>query len=1150
MLNRHDWDIISSKLIEAYFKSNSIVSHQLDSYNNFVHHGLYEIFAQEPSIKIDDYVLTFDQPVLGRTEIIQEDRSTRLIYPNDARQLNLNYTAPLYCRITESYCKDSAGVNNRVYKEYSRIPIGDIPIMLKSSICNLYSLNESEHVQKGECMHDPGGYFIIKGNERVLVAQIRSVYNKVFVSERSNMAKKPNPRTKYIASVRPMSNETSHSVSLQAVLDIDERNVSFVLPNIKGNIPAGIVFKGLGFTNEHHIKHLLRLTDKKAEKFVRFILNDALICDTQDKALHYIASHATNPVPEERKIAFAKQIVQHELVPSYGIIPSPFDIALFLGHMIRQLVYTSLNLRKQDDLDNYANKRIESAGNLLFDIFRHLYKKFLLAIRGQLEKRKQRGDILTMISRVSVISKGLHNCLATGNWSVQKNATYMRTGVSQVLDRMTYCSALSHLRRVSIPVGRKGKNVAIRQLHPTSFGFICPCETPEGQKIGTVINLALTCKISKRLSNIDVKRVLETFDSIIESSSIKEERYSKLSNLTPVFFNGVIYGLTADPEGVIEQVKSKRLLGIFDAETSVTYDSIDDIVYIFSDEGRFIRPLLTVNTNNNLNLKLTSQIIRELRGGNSPQKAGYVWDFLVKRGYVQYVDPAEIENSVIAMYPSMLKLQTCQFCEIHPSMMFGLVAALTPFPDHNQSPRNCYQASMLKQALGIPLLSYNVRADTMLHVMHYSQKPIICTKMANVLGINEMPNGANVIMAITGYGGFQQEDGLAICINAVQKGLFLLTTYHTIEATEKKRDSYSFEEICLPPLTGENNFKRKNANYSLLDERGVVRARYPDGRAVIVRKGDVIISKVLVSGNKTGQETRTDISVLVGNGEEGVVDKVYYHIIPSGFKLVKVLIRNTRIPEVGDKFAYRCAQKGTVGKFYAAEDMPFTASGMIPDVLVSSLCISSRMTVSLLLEAILGKNCVIKGEYGDCTPFTSKSITLADDIVKDNKELMSDFKKALASYGLNSHGWEKTYCGFTGEEIEAEMFIGPIYYQRLKHLVVNKLHARAKGAVTSLCRQATLGRSQDGGLRIGEMERDAIAAAGNSRFLKERLYEVSDPFQIAVCQGCGTIVTSLKFCQSCGSDRIVKCNLPYASKLLFSELSALGMKLAIKAGEK
>lgn len=1135
---KHIWSIIA-----AYFRANSIVGHQIESFDDFISFGLQEIVDNDRVISVPNYSVRFGQILVESPRVIEEDRSLRLMYPLDARRRDLNYDGAIMCDVTENYIDG----DEKVEKTHHRVMIGRMPIMLRSTACNLSKIPEEERLQKGECPNDPGGYFVIKGNERVLTAQMRAVYNQIFV-----LKQKPGDKYKYVAETRSMSNETGHSVLIQAMIGSDDRTIQFSLPYVKEPIPIGVLFKAMGYLDDSDIISLIGLEEVQTRKYIRYILRDAYFCKSQDDALKYIGQYALHVIPKDKEKAYAWQVIETELLPHLGISSTIKEQACFMGTIVRKLLQTTIGLRTEDDRDNYANKRAETAGTLMYEIFRNLYKKFIQSIRLQLDKRKQRPDILSTITRAARgISKGLHQCLSTGNWGVQKNASYVRTGVSQILDRMTYGATISHLRRLIIPIGKEGKNAAMRQIHGSSAFFCCPAETPEGQKIGVVLNLALTAKLTKRLSTVMVKKSLERCDSIC---SVEELKLNSILTHTPVFLNGAIIGYSQNPDETVEEIRRLRQDGILPSEVSVTYDRIDNDIRLYSDEGRFIRPLLTIK-NQDLALE--------------PRET-YKWRKLIKNGWIRYLDASEIENCVLAMRPEMLAKQQCDYCEIHPSLMLGVMAGLIPFPDHSQSPRNCYQCSMGKQALGMPVTSYRSRTDTLLHILHYPQKPLVVTKMASFLRTDEMPSGVNAIVAVACYTGFNQEDSVLMNWSSIQRGLFCLTTCFTIDCTEKKRDTYSYEEICLPPTNSDGlkegqpgYFRRKNANYSLLDDQGIIRPRelYDPidkkyyGPAVRVNKGDVLVGKIVVTGSKNGEETRLDASVVVQPGEEGVIDRVYTTITPNGHKLVKVVIRVTREPQLGDKVASRAAQKGTIGMLYRQEDMPFTASGITPDIIMNPLALPSRMTVNQLIECVLGKQCTITGERGDATPFTEHSRDVANKIVgsevDEKRPVDSDqIISGLRQYGFQDNGWEMMYNGMTGEPIKAKIFIGPTYYQRLKHMVDDKMHARAKGHVTTLTRQPLEGRARDGGLRFGEMERDCMLAHGSARFLKERLFDVSDPFQVAVCKKCGIMAATEKECQSCKGDQIVYCNMPYASKLMIQELTALGLKVRINPDQR
>ena len=498
------------------------------------------------------------------------------------------------------------------------------------------------------------------------------------------------------------------------------------------------------------------------------------------------------------------------------------------------------------------------------------------------------------------------------------------------------------------------------------------------------------------------------------------------------------------------------------------------------------------------------------------------WDKLVCEGIIQYIDNSEIEGCVIAMSPDESKGR--DYCEIHPAMQMGVMGNMIPFPDHSQSPRNCYQSSMGKQSIGIPTLACLIRTDTILHVMPTLQKPIVTTKASNIMKMSNMPAGMMAIVAILTYGGYNQEDSVILNKSAVERGLFYTTTYHTISCEEKRRDGNESEKIQVP----ECNIRKDNLNYGFLNENGIVR------KGIYVQKGDVIVGKIITKIAKEGPCSHVDCSAVIKYGDEGTVDRVIQRITPNGYRLVKVVLRNNRIPEVGDKFASRSAQKGTCGAILSAEDMPFTNDGICPDIIINPHCKPSRMTINQLLECVLGKACCITGKEGDATPFQESS-TNAVSIICEK----------LHNAGFERHGLETMYNGMTGKIIDAKIFIGPTYYQRLKHMVSDKIHARAEGQVTMLTRQALEGGSRDGGLRFGEMERDCVIAQGATRFLKERLHDVSDPFKIDICKACGSLWTNKSECHVCNNDSKMIINMPYATKLLIQELQAMSIKMDI-----
>ena len=1091
------------EILEEHFVTNGVVAHQTESYNSFLNSGITRILREEPNLKIvrDDFTYTveFTDPYLPSPQTAEEDRTLRSLFPAECRSRDLHYETTLYVDVIETTQPTEGESTVKITR---RAPIAKIPIMLGSSHCYLSAMTRNERVEHGECPMDPGGYFILKGKERVLITQIRGCYNVPLV-----MSNKPNEKYRLTCESRSMCTETGHSVLVQVHLGRDNRTIVFSLPYLKEIIPVGIVLRALdcadlrvplGMPHKHENADL--------ERYLRLIERDTSCTPTRDDALAYIAALVVSDRRDESESSeFAQKILQHEILPHLGLNSSSLERSFFLGTMVRRMLCTGCGLREEDDRDDYTYKRVETAGVLCYDLFRTLYKRYQANLVASLEKKKQYLDVMTQIGRCNLITQGMRHCFTTGNWGAQKNCSYVRAGVSQILSRLSFPATISHLRRMMIPMGKEGKNFKIRQINGSQAMFVCPVETPEGQTVGIVLNLALLTKVSEYFPNTMVRDTVEDHLNLIPLDHVDGD----VSDCARVTVNGCPMGVTLDPEDLVDDLRDARKAGIFQHDVSISFDPVDNEVILLSDAGRLIRPLRTVDDG-------------KLPAASAPSD----WESLVANHAIQYVDNSEIQHSVVAFDPSEIQNYHTHFCELDPSMLLGVMGSSVPFPDHSPAPRNAYQASMGKQAMGIYAMSHQIRSDTITQVLHTPQKPLVSTRASRCLGFDELPSGINAIVAIACYTGFNQEDSILINRAAVERGLFNADTFHTFTEEERKQGTYNLDRICIPPL----DHRRRDANYGLLDPSGVARV------GAVIEKGDVLIGKMLINSDKNGTEKYSDTSLIAKKGDEGIVDRIIDTTGSSGYRLIKVIIRTNRIPEVGDKFASRSAQKGTTGMIYAPEDLPFSAeSGMIPDIVVNAHAIPSRMTINQLLECVLGKACAIEGTFGDATPFGENS----QGVVKEITE-------RLGRLGFDPHGNEMMINGMTGEPIQMEVFMGPTYYQRLKHLVGDKIHARAQGNVTTLTRQPLEGRSRDGGLRFGEMERDCMIAHGVSQFLKERLFLQSDPYSVVVCNKCGQIAPSTNECHACDTDEVSRVHLPYASKLLLQELQAMNIKTSIR----
>lgn len=1039
MLDDKEWeDVILNRTMKSYFEEYDQSMIQKDNFDHFIHHRLQRIIEDESSLEVkinekETFHIQFENVFVDRPYVIDENREVRYITPMEARFRDLNYSGCIFANIKTFTLMNNSDGSVSVHNEKTHFKklITKIPIMVQSSKCNLYHKTSEEKVSLGECKYDKGGYFIIKGKERVLVSQERMNYNIVYVFEQ-----KPSQKFQMVAEIRSMSEETRHSVFVQ--MKIYNKKIVLQLPYIQQEIPLGIVFRAYGFSLEE-IECILKINCIKWKEnnvihsFIQSILMDAQKIETQENAINNICEYSLNTIMKERKQKYIIQILSNELFPHLGITSLREHKGMFLGHMTNKLLLTYTGYRNMDDRDHINNKRIELSGYLLCELFRTLFKRFIRTIEPQLEKRQ---DIVVITNRLNIITLGINHCFATGNWGVPKSS-YIRLGVSQIMSRLTYISYCSHLRRILIPIGKEGKNTKVRQIHTSQIGFICPHETPEGQQSGIVKNMTSFIRVSLQYNLTLLREIIENVEFIETNFKDIFNLYSYLDHDTIyfVFINGNLIGLTRQFDKCWNQLNKLQENNIISNDISFSYSVIDKEIHIFGDEGRLQRPLFSRSNFPSLEDLKTKSFFQ-----------------LVAENKIIFKDSYQVDNEVIAMTKKEMEQKpyyTC--CEIHPSVISGISVTLTPFSEHTQSPRVTYHAAMGKQAIGLPVTNIEHRVDTMSHILSYPEKPLIQSHHTEYNHLNETPIGNNLIVAILTYTGFNQEDSVIMNRSAIERGLFRSFGYKMLVVEEKKKSTLMMEKIELVP----KEFQNKSFDYSKLDENGIIKV------GTYVGVGDVIVSKLQKITDKMNNDNWHDNSIIIKTGEEGVVDKVYIMNNVEGYKIIKIRIRIYKIPEIGDKVASRCAQKGTISVILNQEDMPVTSSGIVPDLIINPLCIPSRMTINQLIECFSNKSAVEKLQKRYSTSFSHHSINVIPQLQKE-----------LLDCGFEKNGCEVMYNGMTGERLQGQIFIGPTYYHRLKHLVSNKIHARNHGNIQALTRQPLEGRSRDGGLRFGEMERD------------------------------------------------------------------------------
>ena len=1157
-------------LVESYFKHKhlkQLVKHQLESYNYFVNNQIQQTIEMFNPLLIysdHDYIkehnlhrleieITFENFSIYRPQIYENNGSTKIMFPQEARLRNFSYSSAMTIDLNIKYTvRNGENYKNvlNYQKKIKNVHIGKLPIMLKSDLCVLNQYKHLDHNETGECYMDPGGYFIINGSEKTCISQERAAENQIYCFN----IEKNNNKWSWKAEMKCIPDWKCISPK-QITMYIASRNngygnaIYLQIPRIKIPIPLFIVFRAFDIISDKEICELIILNIdnenmKKMLLSLKASIIDANKYMTKELAIRFIVNNVIytpmnmdKETGSKKKYDFAMEVLSNDIFPH---CKTEKQKIYMLGYMTNMLLQTSFGWLQESDRDSYMNKRIDLTGPLLNNLLRNYFNKLVKDMKKQIIREinsgswKSNDDYENIITKTNIykiiksttIEQGIKRALATGDFGI-KQINSNKVGVAQVLNRLTYLSSLSHLRRVNTPIDKSGKLVPPRRLHNSTWGFLCPAETPEGQSIGVVKNLAYLAHIT---INSNSSGLYDYILPIIQCIDDYNGSYKELDEFAKVFINGSWVGFTNDPEKVYSILKDKKSKGIINIYTSIIFNSKLKEIRVCNDAGRITRPLLKIKNNKVL---YDNSIIQKIKDDELN------WDDLVvgiklEDSIIEYVDSCEQNNAMIAMKPSNLdntnsnNIYHYSHCEIHPSTIFGVLASCIPFPDSNQSPRNTYQSAMGKQAIGMYVTNYDNRMDKTAYVLTYPMRPLVETRIMNIIKLNNIPSGQQVIVAIASHTGYNQEDSLLFNKGSIDRGLFLATIYHTEKDEDKKL--FGTEEVrCKPDKTKTKNIKF--GNYDKLTSQGIMKEN------TLIEDRDIIIGKVIpIKENKndfTKNVKYSDGSISHRTQEESYVDKNYIETNGDGYNFCKVRIRNFRKPVIGDKFSSRHGQKGTIGNIIPEEDMPFTANGLKPDIIINPHAIPSRMTIAQLKETLLGKVLLEMGLFGDGTSFGEFDI--------------SNIIEKLNDLGYESKGNELMYNALTGEQLTMNIFIGPAFYQRLKHMVNDKQHSRSIGPMVNLTRQPAEGRSRDGGLRFGEMERDCMISHGASRFTKGRIYDASDAFSVFVCNKCGLIASfnnkeHIHYCNTCGNRNDFKyVELPYACKLMFQELITMNI---------
>ncbi|KAF2016587.1 beta and beta-prime subunits of DNA dependent RNA-polymerase [Aaosphaeria arxii CBS 175.79] len=1097
-------------LLPAFLKTKGLVKQHIDSFNHFVDVGLKNILEANKIIRSDvdpRFKLMYTDIRVGLPNRQDEDdleNHKSSITPNECRLRDMTYAAPILVDII--YTRGGVRVKR------AGIRIGRMPIMLRSNKCKLAHKNDRELAVMEECPLDPGGYFVVRGQEKVILVQEQLNKNRVIVESAKGIMQ---------ASVTSSTHERRTKTYV-----IQKKGLMFLRHNtLSEEIPIVFVLKALGVRSDKEI--LLMVAGEDSAYQDDFAINfEACAREgifTQLKALEYIghrvrlvkkpagASRMRNYVAEAIE-CLSNVVLPHVKVENHNFHPK----ALYVAFMARRVLQAIEDPSLVDDRDYVGNKRLELAGQMLALLFEDHFKRFNFDFKMSIDKvlkKQNRAQEFDAFSHFNVhknhITLGMERALATGNWSL-KRFKMDRAGVTHVLSRLSYIAALGMMTRISSQFEKTRKVSGPRALQPSQFGMLCTSDTPEGEACGLVKNLALMTHITTEDDERPIRNIVFALGAQDVSCFSGEEIHTK--GVYTVFLNGTPMAITHLPKHFLGRFRKLRRAGRLSEFTSIHINHDHRAVHIATDEGRICRPLIIVE---NKRPKVTARYLKALRNGTMG------FDGFLSRGLVEYVDTNEENDTMIATYERDIDEHTTHL-EIEPFTILGAVAGLIPYPHHNQSPRNTYQCAMGKQAIGAIAYNQFTRIDTLLYLMVYPQQPMVKTRTIELTKYDKLPAGQNATVAVMSYSGYDIEDALVLNKASCDRGFGRCQVFKKTVLPLKTYANGATDRVDATAI------KRDNPKHNGLGVDGLaqVGARLNQGDTFVMKSTPTV---TVPSAGPISYQTKALNYKLP---DCAYVDKVCItENETSGGTVIKFLMRQTRRPELGDKFSSRHGQKGVVGLISPQEDMPFNDQGICPDIIMNPHGFPSRMTVGKMMELLSGKAGVMRGtlEYGTC--FGGSKVI--------------DMSQVLLEHGFSYSGKDYLTSGITGEALQFYVFFGPIYYQKLKHMVQDKMHSRARGPRAILTRQPTEGRARDGGLRLGEMERDCLIAYGASQLLLERLMISSDAHQVDVCNKCGQM-GSMGWCQTCQSEEAIRhLTMPYAAKLLIQELGSMNVKVAI-----
>ncbi|XP_015694372.2 DNA-directed RNA polymerase III subunit 2 [Oryza brachyantha] len=1116
-------------LLPAFLKVRGLVKEHIDSFNYFITKGIKNIVKANNRIEARNNPSIFLRYVNVRVGVpsVQVEYIAEKITPHFCRLTDRTYSAPVLADIEYTVGKQYE------LKRKPQFIIGYLPIMLRSYACVLNGRDEAELARYGECPLDPGGYFIVKGTEKVILIQEQLSKNRIIIDTDS--------KRRVIASVT----SSTHEIKSKTVIFMEKEKIYLQLNQFTKPIPIIVVMKAMGMESDQEVVQMVGRDPRYGDLLYPSIQECAFErIYTQKQALQYMDDKVMYPGTGNQKEGRSKSILRDVFVAHVPVNSGNFrPKCIYTAVMLRRMMDAILNADTFDDKDYVGNKRLELSGQLISLLFEDLFKTMnsnAVELMNRTSERIHSSPLdLSLHIKENIITHGLERAISTGNWDIKRFRMH-RKGVSQVLSRLSYMASLGYMTRITPQFEKTRKTSGPRALQPSQWGMLCPCDTPEGEACGLTKNLALLTHVTTDQEEGPLMNLCYSLGVEDLSLLSGEEIHAPGSYL--VMFNGLILGKHRQPQRFANAMRKLRRSGIIGEFVSIFVNEKQHCIHIASDGGRVCRPLIIADKGIS---RVKEHHMKELRDGIRS------FDDFLRDGLIEYLDVNEENNALIALYEhedqDNVQRSSITHIEIEPLTILGVVAGLIPYPHHNQSPRNTYQCAMGKQAMGNVAYNQLFRADSLLYLLVYAQRPLLTTKTIELVGYDKLGAGQNATVAVMSYSGYDIEDAIVMNKSSLDRGFGRCIAMKKYTVTKEKYEGGYSDRIVKPQRDKDGSLLKQNMR--ALDEDGFA------APGLIIRNHDIYVNKQTPKSTKrdsggaqlTDRDYKDSPAVYKGvDGETTVVDRVMLCSDTDEKLIIKCIIRHTRRPEVGDKFSSRHGQKGVCGTIVQQEDFPFSERGVCPDLIMNPHGFPSRMTIGKMIELLGGKAGLSCGQFHYGSAFGESSGT-ADKV--------EDISLTLIKHGFSYNGKDLLYSGILGNPCQSYIFMGPIYYQKLKHMVLDKMHARASGPRVLLTRQPTEGRSRDGGLRLGEMERDCLIAYGASMLIFERLLISSDPYQVQVCRKCGLLgyynhKLKASYCSMCkNGENMAKMRMPYACKLLFQELQAMNVVPRLKLTE-